>query len=636
MRHLEQEVKLEVGPGWTLPDLSGAMPGVRVVQLAPLDLEATYYDTADLSLGARQVTFRYRQERSNPAQRRRAGGAASSQVSHVWTVKLPSSLDGGVLTRTEVSWEAPKPRSGAPLADAVQLLAGVTLGAPLRPIARLSTKRQRSELRTSDGRVLAEVDHDSVTGTSLLLPKRRGRPAPAVTFTEVEVELADGSALEVLEALSARLIESGAVASSRKSKLMTVLSLSQDAAGEGRPGSGTGDGRAALGSVAPAVRLGQLEGAPHPQAAPLGVGTGSKPAKKGRATRPVLTMAAALEQQGRACLDALLERDLPLRLEEPDPEHVHKSRVAIRRLRSLLRAFKPLVGANAFYLQLREELSWLGRALGDARDADVRLEVLQEACSELDEQDAGGARWVLQAAEEDREQAHRQLLEAMKSDRYVACLRLIGALGGSGPGQDARGQHGEQHGEQHGMSALAAAPSPKTPTRPAPNLAPMLLSLRDQPASTGMPALAGRQLRVLRKKVRRLGPSPSEGQLHRVRIEAKRFRYIAEAAAPFLSSKEALRATATGKAATMLQDVLGEAHDAAVNAQWLREVASRVPASPRSRQQASLAAALTAGLLVAAMRELEVAKQSAWKSFWKKLDDDKLLHWATTTRGATS
>ena len=229
MQHLEQEVKLDVGPEWSLPDLSGVLPGVQEVLLAPLSLEATYYDTVDQRLAQRYITLRYRREieKAGPrvAQRTggspgragaagRAGGAPGRpSPTHVWTVKLPSSVEGAALSRTEVSWtteKGPFRRDGrgtpAPLPEAAEFVAGVTLGEPLRPVARVVTTRRRSQLRTSDGRVLAEIAHDAVTGTNLVAAQGGGEGSPPVSFTEVEVELADGSALEVLDAVAAKLL----------------------------------------------------------------------------------------------------------------------------------------------------------------------------------------------------------------------------------------------------------------------------------------------------------------------------------------------------------------------------------------------------------------------------------------------
>src|SRR5262245_64665125 len=56
-----------------------------------------------------------------------------------------------------------------------------------------------------------------------------------------------------------------------------------------------------------------------------------------------------------------------------DPEELHQMRVATRRVRAFLRAGRPLLDQSWSEL-LRDELAWLGRALGPARDLDVLIE----------------------------------------------------------------------------------------------------------------------------------------------------------------------------------------------------------------------------------------------------------------------
>ena len=106
MQHLEQEVKLEVEPGWALPDLTGLFPGVRAVPLPALSLDAIYYDTAGSHLARRHITLRFRREAE--ADHVGAAGAGDGPATGIWTIKLPSSTpsDGTVLVRTELTWPA--------------------------------------------------------------------------------------------------------------------------------------------------------------------------------------------------------------------------------------------------------------------------------------------------------------------------------------------------------------------------------------------------------------------------------------------------------------------------------------------------------------------------------------------------
>ncbi|MCI0546219.1 MAG: CHAD domain-containing protein, partial [Candidatus Rokubacteria bacterium] len=53
-----------------------------------------------------------------------------------------------------------------------------------------------------------------------------------------------------------------------------------------------------------------------------------------------------------------------------DPEDLHQMRVAVRRLRAILRAGRPLF-ERRWVDGLRRELDWLGTALGEVRDLDI-------------------------------------------------------------------------------------------------------------------------------------------------------------------------------------------------------------------------------------------------------------------------
>ena len=63
-----------------------------------------------------------------------------------------------------------------------------------------------------------------------------------------------------------------------------------------------------------------------------------------------------------------LNEDIVLR--RRSPEALHQARVGLRRLRSALTLFKPVV-EDERYSHFRDELKWLARELGDVRDLDV-------------------------------------------------------------------------------------------------------------------------------------------------------------------------------------------------------------------------------------------------------------------------
>jgi CHAD domain-containing protein len=106
---------------------------------------------------------------------------------------------------------------------------------------------------------------------------------------------------------------------------------------------------------------------------------------------------------------------------------------------------------------------------------------------------------------------------------------------------------------------------------------------------------------------------PSDAQLHRARIRAKRARYAAEAIEPLFGG----RARGFAKAAADLQDILGQHQDAVVLEAWLREAARR----GRSRL------AFTAGVLAAAERRAGRVARAAWPDAWHALSRKRLQFW---------
>jgi CHAD domain-containing protein len=269
----------------------------------------------------------------------------------------------------------------------------------------------------------------------------------------------------------------------------------------------------------------------------------------------------------------LVRHDPVVRL-DTDTEGVHQARVATRRLRSDLRTFRPLVDA-AWSSALRDELGWLADLLGDVRDGDVLLERLRHRVAELpDAHERDAATAVLEAVEHERDTAHSTLLEALHGRRY---LRLLDSL-------------------------VAAANGPS------------LHESASEPASDVVPELVRRPWHKLEKRIGKLGDSPSDGELHAVRIRTKRLRYAAEAAEPIAGKP----ARAFAKAAEGLQDVLGELNDAVVAEQWL----TRWGRTGRSPDELRGAEAL-------AERERAAARlhREAWASAWEELSSPTLRDW---------
>ena len=190
------------------------------------------------------------------------------------------------------------------------------------------------------------------------------------------------------------------------------------------------------------------------------------------------------------CVASLLRHD-PLVRTSGDPEAVHQARVATRKLRSHLRTFGPLLEPE-WLDPLRTELGWLGLALGAVRDREVLLERLRARAQELPEDDRRAAVGLLKILEQEIAGLRKKLMTDLDSERYVDLLERL----------------------------VAAALDPST--MPDAQLA----------AVGSLPVIASGPWRRLRSAVRQLPGRPTDPELHRIRILAKRARYAAEAVAP--------------------------------------------------------------------------------------------------------
>jgi CHAD domain-containing protein len=183
--NLEREAKFDVDVAFELPDFRGVVG--RTVRLTEQRLWAVYYDTADLRLWQRGITFRHR---------------TGEDDAGVWTMKLPTEQTGLTVDRTELTWRA----SADQLPDeAVRYLRGIVRRASLVPIAELATIRRRLELRGSGEEIYGELDDDTVTVL------RGGEDS--FRFRQLEFEL-DQCPPKVARAVLKKLRQSGARPSS--------------------------------------------------------------------------------------------------------------------------------------------------------------------------------------------------------------------------------------------------------------------------------------------------------------------------------------------------------------------------------------------------------------------------------------
>jgi triphosphatase len=239
---------------------------------------------------------------------------------------------------------------------------------------------------------------------------------------------------------------------------------------------------------------------------------------------PAMTVDAALQRIGRACFSQIL-RNEPAALAR-QAEGIHQMRVAVRRLRSALKAFKPMLPTE-HHRWANDELKSIGSALGAARNWDVFAATLVPPVSTAlpHDRDLGH----LAGAKERRRQAsYDAAIEEIQSLRYTtALLRLMRWFEG-------RGWRDQPVSEE---SAKLLAPIGE--------LAPGLLDQRLQ------------RVHKRSRHFAELGPP----QRHQLRIALKQLRYTIE----LLGSLFGARAVkAYVKHLKPLQDALGDANDVKV------------------------------------------------------------------------
>ncbi|MCU0945983.1 MAG: CHAD domain-containing protein [Rubritepida sp.] len=266
-------------------------------------------------------------------------------------------------------------------------------------------------------------------------------------------------------------------------------------------------------------------------------------------------------------LEVLLAESAACRLEF-GPRGVHQSRVALRRMRSLLRIFRPLVDGpdwRAWDAALRD----LAAALGAARDWDVFL-------------DGIGAGTLAALGGDAR---IKRLMGAARRERDAAYAALEEVL--AGPGFRLAVWQGLA------LILLRPAAAPELP----------------------LPPFAAEVLRKRWKRLKRAGAAMEAldpAALHEMRLDAKRLRYAAEPFAALWPGKAARRFT---KRLAGLQEALGLANDAVVARDLAARLAGQGAGGFAIGTVTGFAAGRAEGSRLAAMAAWEALRRAG--PFWK-------------------
>jgi CHAD domain-containing protein len=217
-----------------------------------------------------------------------------------------------------------------------------------------------------------------------------------------------------------------------------------------------------------------------------------------------------------------------------DEEGLHDFRVAVRRLRSVLRAYSDVL-EGAVGKKLRRRLRDVARSTGGGRDAEVARAWLASQRPRLSRRHRAGLDWALGRLD-------RRLGES------AAPIR--GGVGGFEAVAD----------RLHGRLVVYTAEVRLEPRR-------------EDTFSAALAARLERYAPALAKRLTAVAGPGDQAAAHRARLAAKRLRYLVEAATPAEPAARALVARLKG-----LQDLLGELHDAHVLeaelAAWVEEAAA--------------------------------------------------------------
>jgi len=253
-----------------------------------------------------------------------------------------------------------------------------------------------------------------------------------------------------------------------------------------------------------------------------------KPPTSCKAHKLVLSSKATVEEAfariAQHCLEHLLANEACV-LESEDPEGVHQMRIALRRLRSAFRIFRPILRSDRAK-SLNADAKFLADQLGAARDWDVfKDELLKPVFDQLTPNQAYD--YFRDRVEAIREESWHQARQAIGSDHYT---RFVLEISSWLTQRD--GLASEQSGSE---------------------------TLQDK----SLLAFASGRLSKLHWRVEKAGlrfehlPVPER---HQMRVDVKRLRYACE----FFGSLYRGKARQYSKQLAHLQDALGYLNDVAV------------------------------------------------------------------------
>lgn len=459
---VETELKLQIRAEDV--ELLKQQPLLTGAPASHVEIDNIYFDTPDQLLRRHRLALRLR------------------RIDGRWLQTLKSDSNGGGALSSRGEWETPaKPalNGGAARLDLVRLrgtplpklLAGRKPKPALRPVFHTRVQRTQWTVELNEAAVEVALDVGEIRNQTATEP-----------ISEVELELKRGGPAALLDAAQQ-------LVNAESPTPMALFPLARSKAARGYQLGTRGD--------------------------PLAVKASAK-GFAGKLTRKTSTARAlrAIVAHGLSVLTANAELLMCYSSAKCSAEYVHQARVSLRRMRSAIRLFDP--DQRDVPQAWSDELHWLARALGAARDADVMANATLVRWSKAQANIQLAA--VVVKAEQRRRQQRAKIRTALRSARYTSLILS---------------------GERWCLT-------------PSPGDAELLSSIA-----------APKLQRAARKlfKAGRFFAALSPEDRHQVRILAKRLRYALDLFAVSLPKQSTTRII---DALADLQDVLGELNDDAV------------------------------------------------------------------------
>lgn len=485
----------------------------------------TYFDTSDFAILRAGWTYRCRQ----------TGGRSTLNL------KACGSQRGDVFVREEI--DQPLPDAVLPASNELppgpvqERLDGIIDGQLKRKLFSVTSRRRIYAVsRPGSNPARLELDLDRTRITAI---KRKSEAPGTFEFSELELEHESGDT-DVVAELATALRDRGRLVPSQFSKFdrgvqAAGLSIADSRTKHREPG---------------------LNG-----------------------TKPFL---ALLYRHLQHYLDRMRDYE-PLALEGLHPEGVHRMRVAIRHFRALLRIYADIF-AESDGAALDNELRWLSRQLGAARDADVCEETIRGFNASLPAAAAAAAAPYEEHLRETTAAAYMNLAKVFAGERYADLLAWAQRFVATGPGAAISEQFGQ-------------------------------LSISDAADKDVHPAA-----KKMLKRGEKIAAGSSDKRWHKLRIQAKRMRYLVD----FFAVAELMRWDPSVKALGRLQDLLGEQQDAITALERLEDYLHSLP-----EDDGSLELRLSIDRLMATeaqrITDCRSCFPAAWSEFRLALEQSEML-----------